>query len=241
MKQTRILLSIALIGAVACLVRQANGAELINNGGFESGFAGWSTASVAGSDGAFLLQSGTSSPVNGTSVPPPPGPVNAAMTDARGPGTHVLYQDFTITAPVGSAILSFDAFVGNRAGAFFVPAPNTLDFSVPAFNQQASVAILLGSASVFSTDVLLTVFQTNPGDPLVSGYKTYSADIASILDAHLNTPLLLRFAETDNVAPFQFGVDNVTLTTSPVPEPSSFGAAALGILLCLACFRKAAC
>src|SRR5689334_11880194 len=121
MKQTRTLSCIVLGVATACLLEPANAAELVNNGGFESGFEGWVTADAAGSDGHFSLQSGTSSPVNGTSVPPPPGSITAAMTDAQGPGAHVLYQDFTVVAPLGSAIVSFDAFIGNRAGAFFLP------------------------------------------------------------------------------------------------------------------------
>jgi len=36
----------------------------------------------------------------------------------------------------------------------------------------------------------------------------------------LNTPLILRFAETDNVFTFQFGVDNVDIQEVAVPEPS---------------------
>jgi hypothetical protein len=200
-------------------------AELITNGGFESGFSGWTTVDQLGSEGTFALQSGTSSPVNGDAVPAPPGGLTAAMTDAAGPGSHILYQSFMATSPVPTTILSFDVFVGNRADAFF--APPTLDFSTPTLNQQARVDILLGSADPFSVaaaDVLLNAFQTQPGDPLVSGYTHVAVDITSLLNSNLNTALLLRFAEVDNVFIFQLGVDNVSIAPAgaqAVPEPSA--------------------
>ena len=76
----------------------------------------WTRADQLGSDGTFSLQAGTLSPVNGDPVPAPPGGTYAAMTDAQGPGSHVLYQDFVVSA--SSATLSFDLFIGNRADAF---------------------------------------------------------------------------------------------------------------------------
>ena len=171
----------------------------------------------------FALQTGTTSPVNGDPVPPPPGGTTAAMSDAQGPGSHVLSQSFTVTAPVLAAMLRFDVFVGNRATAFF--SPNTLDFSTPTLNQQARVDILLGGAPAFSVlpaDVLLNAFQTSPGDPLVSGYTHHTVDVTALINSHLGTPLTLRFAEADNVFTLQLGVDNVDIDVGAVPEPSSW-------------------
>jgi len=155
------------------------------------------------------------------------------MTDAQGPGTHILYQDFTVTGQVASAVLNFSLFIGNRADAFYVPSPSTLDFGVAAFNQQARVDILLSSGGAFSlasTDVLTNVFGTNPGSTFPSGYTNYSFQIAPVWNANLNRTLRLRFAEVDNVAAFQLGVDNVSLETSAVPEPASFVTAGFGIV-----------
>ena len=81
---------------------------IILNGGFESGFTSWTRANQLGSEGSFLLQSGTLSPTNGDAVPPPPGGTFAAMTDAFGPGSHVLYQDFVV--PSGNAALACISF-----------------------------------------------------------------------------------------------------------------------------------
>ena len=238
LRMTTHLLSLCVL-ASALVPLQAS--VFFNNGGFESGFTGWTRSDQLGGDGTFLIQSGIVSPVNGTAVPGPPSGTNAAMSDAQGPGTHVLFQDFVVTSPVTSAMLSFSWFTGNRAGSYFVPTPASLDFGAAAFNQQARVDILLGSSTAFSlaaSDILLNVFQTSPGDAAVAGYTLRSADIASIVNSHLNTPLRLRFAETDNVAAFQFGVDNVSVSTTsteaPVPEPATLAMGATGILLIVA-------
>jgi hypothetical protein len=215
-------------------------AGLITNGGFGSGFSSWTRTDQLGSDGTFALQTGTTSPVNGDPVPAPPGATTAAMSDAQGPGSHVLSQSFTVSAPVLSAMLRFDVFVGNRAGTFF--SPSSLDFSTPTLNQQARVDILLGSASAFSVlpaDVLLNAFQTNPGDAAVSGYTHHTVDVTSLINTHLGTPLTLRFAEADNVFTFQLGVDNVDIDVggAAVPEPSSW-LLACGALLAMGLGRR---
>jgi hypothetical protein len=209
--------------AIACALSAQAHAAFITNGGFEAGFTGWTTADQVGSDGTYLLQTGTTSPVNGVPVPAPPEGSTAAMTDSQGPGSHVLFQNIIVTAPVPSTLLTFDLFIGNRGDNFYTPAPSTLDFATPALSQQARVDILIGGADPFSlaaADVLLNAFQTNPGDPLVSGYTHHSIDITALLNSNLNTPLILRFAETDNVNIFQFGVDNVDIQA--IPEPSTW-------------------
>lgn len=196
-------------------------AGLIVNGGFESGFSGWTRVDQVGSEGTFILQTGTASPVNGFAVPAPPGGTTAAMTDAFGPGSHVLYQDFVVPVSVLDASIGFSLFInnGNGSPSFFTPA--TLDFATTALNQQARVDIISASADPFSlaaADVIQNLFQTTTADPLVSGYNNFLIDVTSQLQAHQGQTLRLRFAETDNVSPFNLGVDNVNLS---IPEPSS--------------------
>jgi len=206
--------------------RPARAAQVITNGAFTNGFTGWTRADQVGSDGTFALQMGTVSPVNGTTVPAPPSSPNAAMTDAQGGGSHVLYQDFVVPTGDNTGALSFSLFVGNRADRFATPA--TLDWTTPALNQQARVDILRSGADPFSVapaDLLQNVFQTRVGDPLVSGYTNFNVDVSTALRAQLGQSFRLRFAEVDNVNAFQFGVDNVSLLTS-VPEPA--GAVMLG-------------
>ena len=216
----------------------ANATPLILNGGFESGFASWFRVDQLGSDGTFVLQTGTLSPVNGDTVPAPPGGINAAMTDAAGPGSHALYQDFVV--PAEGAVLTFSIFIGNRADRFVTPA--TLDFSTPALNQQARVDILRGGSNPFSVapaDIVMNLYQTQVGNTLVSGYNNFTFDLTSLFSANVGQTLRLRFAETDNLAPFQFGVDNVSLeTTSVVPEPHIIPLLGTGLLALLAIRRR---
>lgn len=235
---TRITPLMIAAGMTLCLAAPARATELIVNGGFEAGFSSWTLANAVGSDGSFFVQTGTVSPVNADPVPAPPGGIRAAMTDAQGPGSHVLYQDFIVPLLVSSATLDFTLLVNNHAGVFMTPAVG-LDFSTPALNQQARVDILRGGTDPFSVagaDVLLNVFQTKPGDSFALAYLAQSADLSALFGAHAGQTLRLRFAEADNVFTFQLGVDNVSLTTvdaAAVPEPASLlligtGLAALG-------------
>ncbi len=225
-----------LLSALATVgVGPVHSAELIANGGFESGLSGWTTVDLLGSDGTFQLQSGLASPVNSVPVPAPPGGSFAAMSDAQGPGSHVLYQDIFIPVGFTEAELRFDLYLGNRADDFFIPDPDSLDFSIAAFNQQARVDILLAGADPFSTDagdILMNLYRTLPGDAPVSSYTTIVADLSSLVSSLGGQTIRLRFAETDNVDLFQLGVDNVSLNA--IPEPSSLLLAAVGVLVCVA-------
>src|SRR5687768_9055602 len=198
--------------------------ELVVNGSFETNdgvgtkvFAGWSSVSAAGGDQTgFRVQTGTVSPPVEFPAPAPPAGNFTAMSAQAGPGAHVLSQAITIPAN-SSAQLSFKLFVGNRAGANF--SPPTLSHSGDA-NQQFRMDIMSPTAPVddVGTGVLLNVYQTQPGDPLVFGaYITVTAD----LSAFSGQTVVLRFAETDNQLWYNAGIDDVsviatTLNTAPV-------------------------
>jgi hypothetical protein len=232
--------TICVSAAFACLFATAGQAQqLITNGGFETGFTGWTRASQLGSEGNWLQQSGSLSPVNGFAVPPPPGGSNAAMTDAQGPGSHVLFRDFVVPLTLGVTTLRFDLYINNHASAFFSPA--TLDFATPTLNQQFRVDIMTSSSDPFSVavgDVLMAVYQTQPGNPLVSGYVTITADLTSLFAAHAGETLRLRFAEVDNVNSLNVGIDNVSIAVVPEPASVMLLVAGGGVLAMLARRRR---
>ena len=88
-----------------------------------------------------------------------------------------------------------------------------------------------------AADVLLNLYQTKPGDPLVSGYNTLNFDVTALLAGNTGATLRLRVAEVDNLAQFQVGVDNVSLeAVEAVPEPSSM--VLLGLGLAAVCVRR---
>lgn len=220
------------------LTRHVQAQQLITNGGFEAGFSGWTRSDQVGSEGTFFVQTGTTSPVNGFTVPAPPAGTQAALTDAQAPGSHVLYQDFTVPTGILGGTVGFSLFINNGAtdiisGAPVFFSPATLDFATPTLNQQARVDILAASAAPFSAaagDVLQNLFQTSPGNPGVSGYNNFSINISSLLVARQGQTLRLRFAEADNVAFLNLGVDRVSLQAASIPEPSSLLIAAGGLL-----------
>ena len=218
---------------IACAMTAPLHAGLINNGGFESGLTGWTIANQTGSDGQFVLQTGTLSPVNGFTIPLPPEGVRAAMTDSGAGGSHLLYQDFLVPSVVAGAFVNFSLFINNGADRFATPTPAHLDFATPALNQQVRVDIMRVAAdpfSVASADVLQNLYQTQAGDPLLSGYTPILRDITGLLQAHTGETLRLRFAEVDNVSFLNLGVDAVDINVSAIPEPST-GFMILGALL----------
>jgi len=234
--QIPVLLGLSIVSVFA--TPNADATALILNGGFESGFTSWVRADQLGSEGTFSLQSGLLSPVGGFPVPAPPQGTTAAMTDAFGPGSHVLYQNFLV--PAGTASLTFSLFIGNRADRFVTPA--TLDFSTPALNQQARVDILNAASDPFSlssSDILFNLYRSDVGSPLITGYNNFTFDLTTLFAANVGQTLRLRFAETDNLAPFQFGVDNVQLESpSVVPEPQSIVLLGVGVLALLTIRRR---
>ena len=231
---------LAVAACAAFLALAPAHASVIVNGGFESGFASWVRVNQLGSDGSFLLQTGVASPLNADPVPAPPSGSTAAMSDGFGPGSRVLYQDFLATP--GSQTLSFDLFIGNRADRFATPA--SLDFALTnqngalTLNQQVRVDLLRAGADPFSlapADILLSLYASQVGDPLVIGYRTFATDVGAVLGAHSGELLRLRFAETDNLAQLQLGVDNVAIgAVTAIPEPESTALLAVGLAALLA-------
>jgi hypothetical protein len=227
----RLTLTVAMLGLMAA---QSSAAQILVNGGFETGdFTGWTVLNQTGSfdPSDWYIQTGTGSPLNGFPVPAPPEGLFAAMTDQGGPGSHVLYQDFVVPTNILTATLSFQRFISNQAGDFFTP--DSLDYTVSP-NQQARVDIITTTADPFSVaagDVLLNIFQTMAGDPLVSGYTVDSTDLTAFLIANAGATLRLRFAEADNQLFFNFGVDDVLLDVTLVPEPSALALCGLGGVL----------
>ena len=105
--------------------------------------------------------------------------------------------------------------------------------NAPALNQQARVDILAAGADPFSiapADILQNLFLTPSGSPPVSGYTDFAFDISALIASRAGQTIRLRFAETDNVNAFNFGVDAVGLT---VPAPAT-----VALLACIPLARR---
>jgi hypothetical protein len=202
-----------------------------NNGGFETGtFAGWTVVNQAGGSGDWFINSGTTAPLSGLTIPAPPQGNYDATTDQTGPGSHILYQDITLGAHA-KHVLSLIYSVNNQAGPYFTPA--SLDYVAVGPNQQFRIDIMSPAAPVDSVapgDVLLTLFQNQVGDPAVIPPTTLQRDISQFA----GTTIRLRFAEVDNQLFFQAGVDAVQVrSSSAAPALSQVGLAISVVVLLL--------
>ena len=202
------ILSAAAIG----LALNANADLLIVNGGFETGpnhLSGWTVAGTAGSDDAFFADNSTITPLNGFATVGPASGNWYAVSDQSGlvtPETTVLYQNITIPVGTTSAVLSLGMFVNDVFGG-------------GGFGGE--VAIWATSANPLTDAPLAVVF--GPTDTPVSGgapnpYVALSANIFG--DVTAGQSYKIGILESDSTGPINVGVDNVSLVTTAVPEPS---------------------
>ena len=188
--------------------------QLVNNGNFEStdlsgetgNLLGWRTYdldALPGSNGAWGPQSGTISPLSGTTVPQPDG-TYAAMLDepnqvpyqatgnnnntlASYAGSHALYQDVTIPANATVANFSLSLYIDNTgqgvtgAGNYSDPTvTSSLDFRTPDLDQQVRVDIMnpATSGAISGASDTSPIIITSANNGLVTGTQV---EIAGIL------------------------------------------------------------
>ena len=230
-----------LVKALAVVVTSASLAvaapiELVTNGDFETGsFTGWTVTNQAGGEGDWFIDiPGTNTPLSDfQTAANPAGGSFYAVTDQPFIGTHSLTQ--TIVVPVGSqVILSFDYFVNDWSGAG--PLGNVLDFNISP-TQFATADILAAGAGPFDTgaSVVANLLREGGGTP-PNAYTTFLLDITAFVGG--GGTFQLRFAESDNQGNFNFGLDNVSVLATPVPEPGTFGLLAAGLAAAVGSYRR---
>lgn len=223
--------------------------ELLTNGNFEAGGSfqagsvpGWTLTNQAGSAGDFFLDTpGTTTPLFGADTA-----ANAAggsfyaVTDTGGPwgGAHAIEQTFTAPLISGGAAarvtLSFQMFVNdpNKQGPRVPTNDTSLDYNVAGAKQFARVDLLRAGSPALATDATnvlrnfyLSVDPRGVNDT-ASPYLNYSFDISDLVGG--GGTFDLRFAEVDNRAPINLGVDNVSIAFAAVPEPGTLALLVLG-------------
>ena len=185
--------------------------NLIVNGAFEArdlagqqgNLLGWQTyyesTPSGGSNGAWLPQSGTTSPLSGTTVPAPSGNYRAMLDEANQvpydtanpfttnpnlassyAGTQVLYQNIAVPSAVTSLTASFSLYIDNSGSTYTGstsgytdPSTNpSLDYTTTAANQQVRVDLLntLSGTITGATNGSPIIITTNSTAGLVSNY-----------------------------------------------------------------------
>ena len=209
-------LAVLAMALGVCLAPAVARAATVVNGGFETGdFTGWHEQDQAGSGGTWYVYSGTSSPLNGFSIPAPPQGTHAAITDQTGPSSNILYQDIALEA---GARHTLSLYVYYHSQAPMV-SPPTLDYTgVP--NQQYRIDVMKPSAALTSvnpSDILLTVFATKTGDPESMAPTLVTVDLTPFAGQTVR----LRIAQVDNEFYQNAGVDGVTITSTPAATTGS--------------------
>jgi hypothetical protein len=227
---------IALAAAAALgagVVGSAHADELLLNGGFEAGLAGWTNTDSTGAGSWFSSVLGAPTPLGGIGTNATGGGgLLYAVTDQTGPGAHALSQSFTVTAG-STVILSFVMFANDYSGVG--PAGTSLD-ETDFPNQHVQVDILTDAADPLSTagvDVLFSVLApfVDPSASNPNPFTAYSGiDITSIVGG--GGTFQIRFAEVDNQGFLNAGVDDVSITATPpaaAPEPATMALLGIGL------------
>jgi PKD repeat protein len=190
---------------VGVVVRDDDGAfsgggaqELVSNGGFESGFTGWT---VNTQNGSWTLNNGSFDPAGpGLATAPISGQFDA-LAWQNGPSRLILSEPIVVPANVTSAVLSWSDRIRNHHFQFEDP------------NQEWRVRVLGATGGV-----LREVYSTNPGDPVQQiGPNRRSFDLTSLLQGLGGQTVRLSFELEDNRFFFNVNLDDVSLlvTTGP--------------------------
>lgn len=229
-----------LMAGMSAFALPSTSAELIQNGGFESfgadvySITSWNTAEE-GISGSVLAGSGTVSDGSARNTAGAATGSYYGLLDAAQISNQALYQTFT-TGAVNSATLSFQMFVNNQGTNGTQINAAGLDYTTGGtydFNQHVRVDLLSGTAGAFSTsnlDVLQSFYLAGSngvnGD-VANPYVNYSFDASSVMAA--GGTYTLRFASVANDGQMQMGIDNVSLTVSPVPEIETYSMLLMGL------------
>ena len=201
--------------------------EIIVNGGFETGnFTGWETNEKGGS--ALFVESGFVSPATAyPTIGPNTGRFYAL---ADGPlGATSLVQRFSL-GTVSSALLSFDMFVNSgAANAVHVTGLDQTTGGSYEPNQHVRVDILSGIANAFDTGSgVLGTYYLGINRPMGDlNYSHNQIDVTGLLGD--GGSYQLRFAQVNNQNYLLQGIDNVSLTVTPVPEPKTYALMVAGL------------
>ena len=220
----------AIIGACAMPAMAAN---LLTNGGFETGtLAGWTQTIAPSSNGTSgVYANGANAPISGQSTTVNAGGGNFVyLTGQGGPGAYEVRQSFTLSS-AQTVTIKFDHFANNYGGQVF--SGNGLDpFAGPPV-QFALVDLIAASTGAFSTAGQIQSFYSGAdGGANPNPWTSYSFNVSLAAGSYA-----IRFAQADNQLFFTQGVDNV-FVGSVVPEPASWATLIAGFGLVGASARR---
>ncbi len=203
----------SLMAASLAAASGASGAELLTNGGFETGsLAGWSVFTQGGSSGALFatdLVMGAGLPISGSAAAGPAAGDWYAAVDQGGPGAYSLSQEFTVSPDAVQVFLSFSMFHSDLSGAAPLNS-GVLDYTAGP-TQWARVDILDSLGAVLAT------YADVGSEP----WAVYADDITALVTP--GDTYTFRYGHVDNQFFYHTALDNASIV-EVIPAP---GAAAL--------------
>jgi hypothetical protein len=178
--------------------------ELILNGGFESGFTNWG-GNDSGS-GNWFIQDGSIDPNGPLLAGGVISGTQSAETFSSGPGSKALWQSFTLPTNITLATVSWTDRMWNYASDYSA----TQEFVASIFND-------------------ITLFSTQPGDPLIGAWGNRSIDITAWAQANEGNTRFLYFWQEDTQGFMNVFLDDVSLQVTTIPEPSTALLLGLGL------------
>ncbi len=215
------------VAILACAVLAGPGAARaanVVNGDFENGsLQGWQVHRLTEAGNWFAYEGGEEPIVNKRGTEPihhPPRGRYAAIADEANPDTLVLSQNIALQPGLDhrlSLLAYYDSYK-----PIAVPSPDTLSVDGEALggqaNQQFRIDVMRPGAPIESidpTDILLTVFRTQPGDPKSMGPTRLTANLSQFAGQTVR----LRVATAAHEEVLAGGVDAVSIV-STVPGTS---------------------
>jgi hypothetical protein len=209
----RSFLTLIVIFVAAALPAGASAATVVN-GNFETGtLAGWQQFNQTGAGEWFTYEK------EGAEEEfffPPPSGTFAAADDQGSPDLDVLYQDIFLE-PGFSHQLAL-TFYYRSSEPIVVPSPEALALEGLTENQHVRVDVMNPAApidSVNSSAIFATLFANKNGDPEVVPPTHLSAN----LSAFAGQTVRLRIANSVTEGPFNTGLDDVSITSTPLAPP----------------------
>jgi hypothetical protein len=227
-----ILFAVGLLMCAAMLAPGGASAATVVNGNFETGnLRGWHVHQATGF-GDWFAYKGSEEPFSGkqqsVSVQEPPQGTYAATTDEVDPDSLILYQDIALE-PGATHRLSLTVFY-NSYESISIPSPDTLSVDNEVLagqaNQQYRIDVMKPEAPLESldpADILLTVFQTEPGDPEELKPTKLTADLTPFAGQTVR----LRIANTTHKT-FNAGIDDISIASSGPGLPKQGGGSKSG-------------
>jgi len=196
----------------------AHAANVVSNGGFETGnFTGWTASTSNAATGSCDTAWNVSSSGGGTgclSAANPSGSTYAAYTsfDGDGPQTTTLAQTVSLAAGITSAILGWS---------------DSYQFSYNSSTLRSLDINIVGASG--TTNLYHQTFATNATQ---SSFVAHTLDVTSALSAYGGQSVSLQFIANvpqSFTGPAGYGLDNVSLdVAAAVPEPATWGMMVIG-------------